>query len=318
MAQSFVLFWKKKGGVLMSHLTRQRAQREAERVRSRAFWHKVLDGLRGVDNDLLPFSAVQHLHPNAESYGGTKAIPIEQIVGSVDRYRDFDHYFLPKVSHTIDRWAGIRQAGLEGKELPPIQVYKVGDVYFVKDGHHRVSVARNAGQKYIDAEIIELSVTVPPNSNDSIKDLIIKGEYAGFLEQTKLNQLKPDHERILFTVPGRYDILIGHINTRKYYLGRNLQRDVSWEEAVCSWHDRLYARVVEQMRKYDVLERFPGRTEADLYLWIMDHRYNLAQQFGQDVGSEEATRNFADNFAPDFATRTWQRLVQKWRRRASG
>ena len=300
----------------MSYLAQRRAQREAEKVRSRAFWNKILRSLRGVDNELLPFSAVQSLHPNAESYGGTRPILISQIVGSVDRYRDFDHYFLPKVSHTLDRWAGIRQAGLEGKELPPIQVYEVGDIYFVKDGHHRVSVARNAGQKYIDAEIIELSVPVAPSTTDSLKDFIIKGEYADFLEQTKLDKLKPDHLPILFTVTGRYDVLIGHINTRKYFLGHNLERDVSWEEAVVSWHDRLYARVVEQIRKYDVLKRFPGRTEADLYLWIMDHRYNLTQQFGEDVGSEEATKNFADNYAPDFAKRTWQRVVKRWRGRA--
>jgi len=188
-------------------------------------------------------------------------------------------------------------------------------VYFVKDGHHRVSVARNAGQKFIDAEIIELSVTVPPDSHDSLKDLIIKGEYARFLEQTKLKQLKPDHYPIRFTVPGRYDVLLDHITTRQYYLGLKHQREVSWEEAVCSWYDRLYKRVVDKMREHRVLERFPGRTEADLYLWIMDHRYYLTQQFGADVGSEQAATDFARRFSPPFTKRAWQKALMRWRGR---
>jgi hypothetical protein len=291
----------------------QRARMDAERARSKAFWHGLLSSLRGLPNELLPFSAVHELYPDSERYGGVKAIPVQQIVGSVDRYRDFDHYFLPREDYSLGRWIGVRQAGLEGRELPPIQVYKVGDIYFVKDGHHRVSVARSAGQKYIDAEIIELSVKVPLDSHDSLKDLIIKGEYARFLEATKLSELRPGHYEILFTVTGRYGVLLEHIHTRQYYLGKNLQREVSWEEAVGSWYDRLYQRVVDQIRTYNVLHRFPGRTEADLYLWIMDHRYYLTQEYGQDVGSEKATRDFAEHFSPDAVKRLWQRAVQRWR-----
>ncbi len=297
----------------MSQTTRQRAKLDAERARSKAFWHQVLHNLRGMPNELIPFSAVKQLHPKSERYGGIKPIPIQKIVGSVDRYRDFDHFFLPRFQHTLDRWAGIRQAGLEGKELPPIQVYKVGEVFFVKDGHHRVSVARNAGQKFIDAEVIELNVIVPPDSNDTVKDLIIKGEYAGFLEETGLDRLRPGHYEILFTVPGRYDILLEHIRTRQYYLGLNLEREVSWPEAVESWYDRLYKRVVDESREHRILERFPGRTEADLYLWIMDHRYYLTQKFGVDVGSEQAARDFAEHFSPFALKRVWQRVVQRWR-----
>jgi hypothetical protein len=298
----------------VKYLPREQARRDAERVRSKAFWHQVLHNLRGVPNELLPFSAIRQLHPNSESYGGVRPIPIEQIVGSVDRYRDFDHYFLPRVEHVLERWINVRLAGLEGKELPPIQVYKVGDVYFVKDGHHRVSVARNASQAFIDAEIIELKVPVPPDSHDSLKDLIIKGEYVKFLEVSQLNRLRPDHYPILFTVPGRYDILLEHIRTRQYYLGVNYQREIPWDEAVSSWYDRLYKRVVDEMREHGVLERFPGRTEADLYLWIMDHRYFLTQKYGQDVGSERATTDFAAHYSPFLLKRFWHRLMQRWRR----
>jgi hypothetical protein len=297
----------------VSHFAQRRARQDAEKARTRAFWHQVAHSLRGIPNELIPFSAVQSLHPASERYGGVKPIPIQQIVGSVDRYRDFDHYFLPRLNHTLDRWVGIRQAGLEGKELPPISAYKVGELYFVKDGHHRVSVARNAGQHFIDAEIIELSVSVPLDSSDSIKDIILKGEYAVFLEQTKLGAVRPDHYPILFTVTGRYDVLLHHITTRQYYLGLKFQREVSWEEAVGSWYDRLYKRVVDESREHRVLRRFPGRTEADLYLWIMDHRYYLTQHSGTDVGSERAATDFAQRYSPAFTKRAWQRALVRWR-----
>jgi len=294
-----------------------KARQDAERARQQAFWNQLLHSLRGIPNDLLPFSAVRELHPTSERYGGVRAIPLAQIVGSVDRYRDFDHYFLPRLDHNLDRWANVRRAGLEGVELPPIQVYQVGEVYFVKDGHHRVSVARRAGQQFIDAEIIELQVTVPPNSTDSLKDLIIKSEYTRFLEATGLHRLRPDHDAILFTVPGRYDILLDHIKTRHYYLGLERQQDVPWSEAVATWHDDLYRPIIEELREHRLLERFPGRTEADLYLWIMDHRYFLAQRYGQEVNFEAAALDYVQHYAPDLLHRLWQRARQRWRGQAT-
>jgi hypothetical protein len=296
----------------VSRILQDRARHEAERARSRAFWHQVVADLRGLPNELLPFSAVRELIPSSERYGGLEAIPIARIVGSVDRYRDFDHYFLPRLQHTMDRWIGIRAAGLEGKELPPISVYKVGDIYFVKDGHHRVSVARQTGQKFIDAELIELKIPVSLDPDDSLKDLIIKGEYAHFLEQTQLHAVRPEHYEILFTVPGRYDILLDHIRTRQYFLGLKFGRAVPWDEAVGSWYDRLYRRVVDEAREHEVLSRFPGRTEADLYLWIMDHRYYLTERYGEDVGSERAAVDFARQFSPAILRRLWLRAKQRW------
>lgn len=297
----------------MSHFTDRQARRDAERVRSRAFWHQVLSTMRGVPNELLPFSAINKLRPTAERYGGVHPIEIEQIIGSVDKYKDFDYYFLPRLTYTLDRWIGIRRAGLEGKELPPIEVYKVGEVYFVKDGHHRVSVARSSGQKYIDAEIIELHVQVPPHSKDSLKTIIIKGEYSLFLEQTRLAAIRPEHAPIIFTVTGRYDTLLDHIRTRQYYIAQERQHEVSWEDAVGSWYDALYWPLVQEIREHNVMERFPGRTEADLYLWIMDHRYYLSQRYDNDVSSHEATLDFTKNHSPHAPQRWWQWARYRWR-----
>ena len=287
---------------------RNQARGEVERARLTADVHDLLNVLRRTPNELLPFEWVRHLHPDAEYQRGTQAIPTDQIVGSVDRYKEFDRYYLPKEPHLDERWIGVRSAQLQGKELPPIQVYKVGELYFVKDGNHRVSVARRQGQAYIDAQVIELHVTVPPEAGDTLKDLIIKGEYADFLRATHLETLMPGHHEILFTTPGRYDKLAEHIRTRKYYLDHKHSRDTPFDEVVCSWYTRLYARIVEQIRTHDVLRRFPGRTEADLYLWIMDHRYFLSERYGFDVGSEVAALDFSKHVAPPGYKRTLQRM----------
>ncbi len=296
------------GGLGGSTNLRNQARGEVERARLTADVHDLLNVLRRTPNELLPFEWVRHLHPDAEYQRGTQAIPTDQIVGSVDRYKEFDRYYLPKEQHLDERWIGVRSAQLQGKELPPIQVYKVGELYFVKDGNHRVSVARRQGQAYIDAQVIELHVTVPPEAGDTLKDLIIKGEYADFLRATHLETLMPGHHEILFTTPGRYDKLSEHIQTRKYYLDQKHSRDTPMDEVVCSWYARLYARIVEQIRTHEVLRRFPGRTEADLYLWIMDHRYFLSERYGFDVGSEVAALDFSKNFAPPGYKRTLQRM----------
>ena len=296
----------------MSHFADRQARRDAERARGRAFWNHVLSTLRGIPNELLPFSVINKLRPTAERYGGVHPIEIKYIIGSVDKYKDFDHYFLPRLTYTLDRWIGIRRAGLEGKELPAIEVYKVGEVYFVKDGHHRVSVARASGQKFIDAEIIELHVQVPPDSKDSLKTIIIKGEYSLFLEQAPLAAIHPEHAPIIFTVTGRYDTLLDHIRTRQYYLAQERQHEVAWRDAVDSWYDTLYLPLAQEIREHNVMERFPGRTEADLYLWIMDHRYYLSQRYDDEVSSHDATLDFTKHHSPHAPQRWWQWARYHW------
>ncbi|GHG15536.1 transcriptional regulator [Deinococcus indicus] len=288
------------------------AKHEVERARFLGDVRDLLAILRRQPNELLPFEWVRHLAPDGEFQRGLQTIEVDHIIGSVDRYREFDRHYLPKERHLDERWIGVRSAQLQGKELPPIQVYKVGDLYFVKDGNHRVSVARRQGQKYIDAYVIELHVAVPPEEDDTLKTLIIKGEYAQFLKATNLDRTVPGHRAIRFTTPGRYERLLEHIRTRQYFLDRKPERaglpPVTFEEAAESWYHRLYARIVENIEKHDVMTRFPGRTEADLYLWIMDHRYFLTQKYGHDVGSEEATIDFGANHAPPAYKRLGQRM----------
>jgi hypothetical protein len=269
----------------MSNFANQ-AEHDVAQAMRRAWIHDVLHWLRGESNELIPFEAIKELKPIGEHYVGIQTIPVDAIIG---------------------RWVNIRRLQLEGRSLPVIQVYKVGETFFVKDGNHRVSVAALEGQKYIDAEVIELDVIVPPERGDDLKDLIIKGEYARFLVETELETLRPDHFEIVFSTPGRYDILIEHIKTRQYYLGLNLKRDISWQEAVISWYDKLYSHMILEISASKALESFKNRTEADLYLWMMDHRYFLTEQLGEDVGSKVATESFVKHHAPGFLERlrTW-------------
>jgi hypothetical protein len=295
--------------------TKHLARVDVELARRKALLRGISAVLRGEDNQLLPFDWVRHLHPRSERYRGIHPIPLEAIIGSVDRYSEFDQHFLPLQDYLDERWINIRNAQLQGRELPAIQVYKAGEAYFVKDGNHRVSVARRQNQKFIDAEIIELDVKFSPEEGDTLRDIILKGEYADFLELTDLDNVRPDHTSIQFSAVGRYDFILEHIRTHQYYEGQNLQREVSWAEAVGSWYDTMYGHVVEEIRKYHILNKFPGRTEADLYLWIMTHRYFLTEQYGTDVGSHQATLDFAAHFAPSWYERMTQRMIKWWKGR---
>lgn len=267
----------------------RQAQLEAEALSRRVLIHDILRRLRGESNDLLPYSAVTELRPKGESYKGLQTIEVDKIIGTVDRYGDFDAEFMPKEPYTLDRWTKLRHAQLEGTEFPPIDVYKVGDIYFVKDGNHRTALAKAQGQHFIDAYVIELDVPVDLGSDDTLKDVILKGEYAQFLEQTRLSVLRPNHEPILFSKAGRYDVLLDHIRTHQYFMGLNQKRSISWEEAVTDWYDTLYLPTVLEIRENGVMKNFPDRNVADLYLWISDHRYYLSRSIGHDIGPEEAT-----------------------------
>jgi hypothetical protein len=266
-------------------------------ARWRAFLGEVAALLFGHSNELLSFDQVKTaLKVRGQVYRGIQAVPIAQIAGSVDRYRDFDRAFLPTQTHTAARWKRVDQAHYQDINLPPVQLYKMGDVYFVRDGNHRVSVARERGVEFIDAEVIELETRVPVEADLRPEDLDIKGEYADFLEATHLDRLRPE-QQIEFSAPGHYRTLIDHIATHRYFMGLEQQREIPWEEAVVHWYDTLYQSIVRVIREQNVLADFPHRTEADLYLWIMDHRYYLGERFGENVTFEEAATDFAEQFS---------------------
>jgi len=218
-------------------------------------------------------------------------VALDHIIGSEGRYSDFDRRFLPRSDTLKQRWSSIDSAMIDSIELPPVELYKIGDIYFVRDGNHRVSVARQQGQSYIDAYVTELQVDVPLNPNLSVHDLLLKEEYSDFLMWTNLHALRPD-ERIEFSELGGYLELVRHINAHRYYLGKEQHRDISRDEAVTSWYDSVYLPIVLVIREQNVLKHFPERTEADLYRWIMEHRWYMRERNGADPGPQDATSDY--------------------------
>ncbi len=295
------------------------AERDFNQARWRAFLNDVGAFLERRPNELLSFDAVRSSLPvYGQSYRGVQEVPVDQIVGTTsNRYVDFDRAFLPAQARTKSRWKKIDELRLRDVNLPPIQIYQVGDVYFVRDGHHRVSVARQIGQKYIDAEVIEMK-TRQPLTRDirrlDPKGLEALGEYASFLEKTQLDKLRPD-VNIEFSQPGGYARLLEHIVVHQYFLGLDYKRDVSWEEAVTDWYDYVYMPIVNIIRERHVLEEFPGRTEADLYLWITDHHWSLNQQelahHTHDVGFDEAAEDLVRKRSPRLS-RKIARALTAW------
>ncbi|HLB49541.1 MAG TPA: hypothetical protein VJL59_21215 [Anaerolineales bacterium] len=246
-------------------------------ARFKAFFRDVLAFLLGQRNDLLSYNEVREkLRIGGPIYRGMKTVQVEQIVGSVNRYRDFDRAFLPTQDHTADRWQKINRAFYKDVSLPPVMLYKVGEVYFVVDGNHRVSVAREKGQEFIEAEVRECSVRVPLTPDVTPDDLEILGTKVNFLERTALDRLRPE-ANIELTILGGYERMLEHIAVHKYYMGLDLKRDIGDEEAVTHWYDTVYLPLVEAIHKTGVIERFPARTESDLYLWVIDHQHYLRE-----------------------------------------
>lgn len=257
------------------------------RARSRAFLHDLWALLAGTRNSLLSYDEVKEkLHIGGPIYRGIRTVEVAKIVGSVNRYRDFDHAFLPARNSIADRWQRVDRAFYEEVSLPPVVLYKVGDIYFVVDGHHRVSVAKEQGQEFIEAEVRECKVKVPVGPDLRPEDLEILGAKLEFLERTGLDRLRPGAQ-IDLTVPDGYDRILEHIAVHRYFMGLEQQRDISEEEAVAHWYDTVYVPIVTVIRARGVLEEFPGRTEGDLYLWVLD-RQQFLHDHGKDLLPPEA------------------------------
>lgn len=265
-----------------------------ERARHKAVLHDFLAALNRQTNDLLPFHEIRkRLSPEGESYRGLQTVPIRQIIGSMDRFEDFDRTFLPRRKNTRGRWTNVDRAFYEDIRLPPIQLYKFGDIYFVKDGNHRVSVARERGVEFIDAEVIEGHIRVPLSSTMSPTELLMQAEYAEFLRHTDLDRLQPDHD-LRPTALGRYDVIWTHIEAHRAWLSSIWDREATVHEAVNDWYTYVYMPIVQVVRDRGVLDEFPDLTEADIYLWVMYHRATLEVRDGHDVGPVESAEDYAE------------------------
>jgi hypothetical protein len=294
----------------MSNMFQSETENDFSRVRLKAFWREITAFVSRRPNELLSFDQVKRsLKTFGENYRGLQTVRLDQIIGTATlRYNDFDSAFLPAHSGNKSRWRKIDELYYEDVDLPPVQLYQIGDAYFVRDGHHRVSVAREKGQQFIDAEVIEVKTHVPVTPDLLASDLNIVGEYSDFVEKTRIDKLCPEHS-IRFSEPGGYARLIEHIAVHRYFLGEERKEKIPWSDAVASWYDHLYLPVIHSIREHNILKDFPRRTEADLYLWITDHHYYLHEQ-NENVGLEDAAVDFAAHYSERLDKRLLKAVKQ--------
>jgi hypothetical protein len=269
-----------------------RVQSDFFRARTRAFFNELLSLFSGTSNTLLPYDEVKEkLHIGGPIYRGVRTVEVGKIVGSVNRYRDFDRTFLPARNRLVTRWTQVDRAFYKDIGLPPVVLYKVGDVYFVVDGHHRVSVAKEQGQEFIDAEVRECKVKVPVGPDLRLEDLEILGAKVEFLDRTGLDRVRPE-ANIEFTVPDGYERALEHIAVHRYFMGLDQKRDIPEAEAVAHWYDTVYHPIAKVIRDRGILSEFPGHTEGDMYLWVLDRQHFLHDQGQELAPPEEAAEDY--------------------------
>ena len=271
------------------------ASEDFRRARLKADLQAVIHRLTGQSNELLSYDEIrQKLRAVEIPTKVLKEIPLDAIVGSVGRQHDFDRTFLPRNDSDVTRWARVKKAMLSPQGVPAIEVYQLGDAFFVKDGNHRVSVARSLKQKFIEAYVTPVRTSVPVNVDLSLDDLIIKEEYVHFLEQTNLRKLRPELD-LSVSVPGQYDVLLEHIQVHQYFMGLDEKRDIPYEEAVTHWYDTVYLPVIQMIHDQGLLKHFPDRSETDIYLWLASYRAELERELGWSLTPQAIAQGLSES-----------------------
>ncbi|MGZ5428934.1 MAG: hypothetical protein ACXWFS_07990 [Thermoanaerobaculia bacterium] len=191
-------------------------------ARREALIRDLLGTLLGRPVDLLPFDEVrERLRLSKLVDRGLRDVPLEKIVGTLGREREFNRAFLPRAEVLRERWDDVSDLA-DRRGFPPVELYQVGDAYFVVDGHHRVSVAHRLRQPTIEARVKEFLTPVPFPTEVSPEDVLLKEGLADFLATTGLFPENEDDYRV--TEPKGYEKLLEHISTHRYYRGIDLSR----------------------------------------------------------------------------------------------
>ncbi len=252
-------------------------------ARRKASLEIILDSLFRKPSNLLSFDEInKQIRDKSFQNQGLQKIPLDAIVGSVGRYQDFTRKFFPRREGNKERWVAIRKKFTSTDTMLPIEVYQIGEVYFVLDGNHRVSVARQNHENYIQAYVTLIESKLPLSPEDDAEDIILKAQHVNFISTSKLDQLRPKVD-FLVTAPGQYRKLSELIAIHHYFLGIETKKEVIYEEAVIDWVDNIYSPVNRIIRSQGLLREFPGRTPTDLFLWISDQQQELAKNIGWEV-----------------------------------
>lgn len=248
-----------------------------KRARRRVIYDRIVCAVTHCSVDMRSFDAVRdRLELSEQHYRGLQEIPVKKIRGSVGRHDDFTATFLPRKDHLRDQWQKVDQLVQEGK-YPPVDVYQVDDAYFVVDGNHRVSAARQHGIETIRAYVTEFSSPFPDETKAPTDEQFIEAERSAFVK--KLGETQEEAaEGIVFTCPACYRDLTAQVETYRHGMSIKEGQDVPFQRAFATWRDDVYAPAVEAMQKEEMLELFPDRTEADLFIWSWQNRNALERE----------------------------------------
>jgi nucleotide-binding universal stress UspA family protein len=286
----------------------QTAIQDFQRAKQRASIQEVLARFTGKSTELLSYDEVaEKLKLRIRTERGVQHIPLDAIVGSVGRTTEFTRTFLPRRAGDRQRWAGVKAAFMDmDANLPPIEVYKVGEVYFVVDGNHRVSIARQEKFTTIEARVIEFNTEIKLTPDIQPDDLIIKAEYVEFLDATRIHELRPNVD-LSVTTCCQFEKLMEQIQVSQYLLQEEGRQEVTIQDAAAHWYDTTYIPLAEAIRDRDLLHWFPDRTITDLYIWISDNRAALEEEAGWEIHSDIAATDL-------ILQRTVQSEPGSWRK----
>ncbi len=273
-------------------------------ARRRGALENIWGSLTGSAKHLIQFQHVEEqLHYEHAAKLGLVDIPLDAIVGSVSRPSDFTRKFFPRDAVDPARWQRVKK--VMDQAIRPIDVYQVDQAYFVLDGNHRVSVARQRGMTHIPAYVTKIESSVPLTPDDDIEDLIIKNQQVRFRKDTGLNNLRPDLE-FATSFPGSYQQLREQISSHQLNLELWHHYPYSFNEAAESWVEEVYLPVLQTVSQSGLLRDFPARTPTDLYIWLTQYQKEISQQYGWKIEPAAAVDSLAAAYG--------NRLGHRWRR----
>ena len=296
---------------MIDKFVQNQAGEDFNKARNKALFNDIQNFLNPDKRQLLSFHDVKKiLKPQNEVYIGMHAVPIDKIVGSEGRYQDFDNHFLPRHGNLRERWERVDQAHLTDVVLPPIQLYEIGGLYFVRDGNHRVSVAKAQGVDFIDAEVISLQSEIRLTSRvtpETLLSEIISYEKRIFYAETAFGDLTDDWD-LDFTSPGQYDVIYNHILVHKYFINERIETEIPFADALLSWYKNVYQPVMAVIRRRRLLRKFRNRTESDLYVWIVKQWDELKHKYGVEYSIDEASQTILDRRGTPLFSRLFKRI----------
>jgi hypothetical protein len=249
-------------------------ENDFQRARRRQVLARLAHRLRREPDDvnlILPFDeVVAALGRRGERRLGLQTLRLDTIVGTVDSTRDFDRRFRPTSDRVRERWERLALAQRRGEPIPPIDVYRVGDMHFVIDGHHRVSIAMATGAKTIESYVTEVQTQLPPTGIRGRRDLLVKSYERIFRARVPL--AAADLAKITVTDPWSYAVLGEMVEAWGCRCMQDKGRFLNRAEIARHWYAQEYAPVVRMMRTADLIG---SRTEAEAYMRVAGERYRL-------------------------------------------